>query len=69
LRGDYHIFWDSDEEIDSSARYQVNENFEVYLDALNLSNTGAARYDDKSKYPIEYEKFGRRFVTGVRFNF
>ncbi len=67
--GNAGIFWDSDEEIDFSARYQVNDNIEVYLDALNLSNAGAARYDDNAKYPIEYEKFGRRFVTGVRFNF
>ena len=67
--GNSDIYWDSDEEVDFSARYQFNENLEVFLDALNLTNAGAARFDNESKYPIEYEKFGRRFVSGVRFNF
>lgn len=63
------IFWDSDEELDFSARYQVNKNVEVFFDASNLTNQGARRYGDQSRYPIEYEKFGRRYVGGVRFNF
>ena len=63
------IFWDSDEELDFSARYRVNKNVEVYFDASNLTNQGSRRYGDQSRYPIEYEKFGRRFVGGVRFNF
>jgi outer membrane receptor protein involved in Fe transport len=63
------IFWDSDEEMDFSARYQVNKHLEVFFDASNLTNQGARRYGDQSRYPIEYEKFGRRYVGGVRFNF
>ncbi|NQE60994.1 TonB-dependent receptor [Caulobacter sp. RHG1] len=63
------IFWDSDEELDFSARYRVNKNVEVFFDASNLTNQGSRRYGDQSRYPIEYEKFGRRYVGGVRFNF
>lgn len=63
------IFWDSDEEMDLSVRYQVNKNVEVFFDGSNLTNQGARRYGDQSRYPIEYEKFGRRYVGGVRFNF
>jgi TonB-dependent receptor len=63
------IFWDSDEELDLSVRYQVNKNVEVFFDGSNLTNQGARRYGDQSRYPIEYEKFGRRYVGGVRFNF
>ncbi|USQ97043.1 TonB-dependent receptor [Caulobacter sp. RL271] len=63
------IFWDSDEEMDFSARYQVNKNVEVFFDASNLTNQGARRYGDQSRYPIEFERFGRRYVGGVRFNF
>lgn len=63
------IFWDSDEELDVSLRYQVNKNIEVFLDGSNLTNQGARRYGDQSRYPIEYEKFGPRYVGGVRFNF
>ncbi|ATC23951.1 TonB-dependent receptor [Caulobacter vibrioides] len=63
------IFWDSDEELDFSARYQVNNNIEVFFDASNLTNAGARRYGGQKQYPIEYEKFGPRYVAGVRFNF
>ncbi|ALL12436.1 TonB-dependent receptor [Caulobacter henricii] len=63
------IFWDADEELDLSVRYQVNQNFEVYLDGVNLTDQGARRYGDQKRYPIEYETFGRRYVAGVRFNF
>ncbi|MET3665203.1 TonB-dependent receptor [Caulobacter sp. 1776] len=63
------IFWDSDEELDFSARYQVNKNIEVFFDASNLTNQGSRRYGDQSRYPIEFEKFGRRYVGGLRFNF
>ena len=63
------IFWDSDEEIDLSVRYQINKNFEAYFDGSNLGNQGARRFGDQSRYPIEYEKFGPRYVGGVRFKF
>ncbi|MDC7675243.1 TonB-dependent receptor [Asticcacaulis machinosus] len=67
--GNGDIFWDADEEVDFSARYQVNKNFEVFFDGSNLTNQGAKRYADSVGNPIEFEKFGRRFVGGVRFNF
>jgi len=63
------IFWDSDEELDFSARYQVTQNIEAYFDAVNLTNQAARRYGHNQQNPIEYEKFGPRFIGGVRFNF
>lgn len=63
------IFWDADEELDLSIRYQVNDNIEAFLDGVNLTNQGARRYADKDIYPIEYEKFGKRFIGGMRFKF
>jgi TonB-dependent receptor len=63
------IFWDSDEELDLSVRYQVTSNLEAYFDAVNLTNQGARRYGHTDQNPIEYEKFGQRFIGGVRFNF
>jgi outer membrane receptor protein involved in Fe transport len=50
-------------------RYQINKNLEWYLDGQNLTNQGARRYGDSDQYPIEYEKFGKRYITGLRFNF
>jgi len=63
------IFWDADDELDLSVRYQVNETFEIFADAVNLTDTGARRYGDQSQYPIEFEKFGPRYIAGLRFNF
>ena len=62
------IYWDSDEEMDLSVRYQINPRVEVYFDAVNLTNMGARRYGDDSRYPIEFEKFGPRYIGGLRFN-
>jgi TonB-dependent receptor len=63
------IFWDSDEEIDLSVRYQVNKNWELFFDGVNLGDMGARRYGDQKRYPIEFEKFGPRYIGGFRFNF
>ena len=59
----------ADEEMDLSVRYQINKNFEAYFDGSNLTNQGARRYGGNGLYPIEYEKFGPRYVGGVRFKF
>jgi len=63
------IFWDADEEIDLSIRYQVNKNWELFFDGVNLGDMGGRRYGDKERYPIEFEKFGPRYIGGFRFNF
>ena len=63
------IFWDADDELDLSVRYQLSETFEIFADAVNLTDTGARRYGDQSQYPIEFEKFGPRYIGGLRFNF
>ena len=76
-------YWDSDDELDLSARYAITENFEVYLDASNLLNKPGRRYSEPGNlltatgtptgftdiYTIEYERFGRRYSGGVRVTF
>jgi TonB-dependent receptor len=76
-------YWAADDEMDFSARYAVTKNFEVYFDATNLLNKPGRRYSEPGNlltalgtptpetqiYTIEYERFGRRFTGGVRFNF
>ncbi|MDC7683842.1 TonB-dependent receptor [Asticcacaulis sp. BYS171W] len=63
------VYWDDDEEVDLSVRYQVSKNLEWFIDGSNLRNQGARRYGSVSTNPIEFEKFGQRYVTGLRFNF
>jgi TonB-dependent receptor len=67
--GNGDIFWDTDEELDLSVRYQLNDSLEVFLDAVNLTDMGARRYSDQGAYPIEFEKFGPRYIAGLRFNY
>jgi TonB-dependent receptor len=67
--GNGDIYWAADEEVDLSMRYQLNKRVEIFFDGVNLTNDGSARYADTAAYPIEYERFGKRMIAGVRFNF
>jgi TonB-dependent receptor len=67
--GNGDIYWDDDMEVDFSARYQLTKQVELYFDAANLTNDGSARYGDTAAFPTEYERFGKRMIAGVRFNF
>lgn len=63
------IYWDNDEELDLAIRYRVNDRLELTFDAANLTNDRGRRYGDTTAYPIEWERFGRRFIAGVNFTF
>jgi TonB-dependent receptor len=63
------VYWDDDEEIDLSVRYQINKRLEWFFDASNIGNQPAVRYGGTPDKPIEHERFGPRYVSGVRFNF
>jgi TonB-dependent receptor len=62
-------YWAADDELDFSARYAINRNVEIYVDASNLLNGAGRRYTGASIYTIEWERFGRRYTGGVRVNF
>jgi TonB-dependent receptor len=76
-------YWDSDDELDFSARYAITRNIEVYFDASNLLNHPGRRFSDPASLltasgiptrsitsqTIEWERFGRRYSGGFRFNF
>ena len=64
-----NTFWASDDELDFSARYAVNDHIEVYFDASNLLNEPGRRYVSDPAYTIEWEQFGSRYTGGVRFVF
>ncbi|NJS14227.1 MAG: TonB-dependent receptor [Sphingopyxis sp.] len=77
------VYWAADDELDFSARYAFNDNFEIYFDASNLLNNPGRRFsdpgnllraggiaaEDQSNLTIEWERFGRRFAAGVRVTF
>lgn len=63
------VYWDDDEELDISIRYRINDNFEWTFDAVNLTNDPGRRFAAEPGKPIEYERFGRRYIMGVNFTF
>jgi TonB-dependent receptor len=76
-------YWDADDELDFSARYAVTPNVEIYFDASNLLNKPGRRYSEPgnlltatgtptpaiTNQTIEWERFGRRYSSGIRVNF
>lgn len=76
-------YWASDDELDFSARYAITKNFEIYFDASNLLNNPGRRFADPASLltasgtptksitsqTMEWERFGRRYTGGFRFNF
>jgi TonB-dependent receptor len=76
-------YWAADDEMDISARYAINENFEIYFDAQNVLNNPGRRYSEPSNLlkatgvassrssiqTIEWERFGRRYSGGIRVTF
>jgi len=63
------VYWNDDEELDLSIRYRINENFEWTFDAVNLTNDPGRRYGDGPGNPIEWERFGPRYIMGENYTF
>jgi TonB-dependent receptor len=79
------VYWDADDELDFSARYEIAKGFEVFFDATNLLDKPGRRYSDPAnllraasvtttgssdkRRTIEFEKFGRRYSGGIRVTF
>ncbi|MFN4185139.1 MAG: TonB-dependent receptor [Hyphomonas sp.] len=63
------LYWAELGRLSLGMRYQLNENFEWFFDADNLTDqVGRRIYGDMSRV-YEVEGFGERYMTGVRFNF
>ncbi len=62
-------FWSSVGRLDFSARYAVSPQFELFVNANNLTDTPGVRYDGIPDRVYEFEQFGSRFMGGVRVNF
>ncbi|MET0250510.1 MAG: TonB-dependent receptor [Sphingobium sp.] len=63
------IYWDANERVDLSFRYQMVQGFTLYADIVNLTNEPGIRYTGTRDRPYEVEMFGTRFLFGVKANF
>jgi TonB-dependent receptor len=56
--------------VDASARYEINDNFALTLEALNLTDEYNDRYVDSVRNsPSTYQHSGRQYYVGVRYKF
>ncbi len=62
-------WWDSRGILDLTARYQVSDNFTVYVEANNLTDSVGRRYIGSTRFVDELEDFGRAYSAGIRYNF
>ena len=57
------------DQVDFSARYRVNDNFEVFVEGLNLANEKLLKFGRFENHFLYAEDSGRRLNVGTRFNF
>lgn len=62
-------YWDEVGRLDFSARYAFNDHAELYFDANNLLDEPGIRYQGAQFRTTEFEKFGARYMIGMRLNF
>ena len=67
--GNGDVYWNDSDSLNFSARYQINENFEITFDGVNLLDSPGRRFVDTEAYPVEYETFGARYLVGVKFKY
>lgn len=63
------IYWDANERIDLSFRYELVKNFTLYADIINVTNEAGIRFSGSRETPYEVELFGTRYLFGVKANF
>lgn len=63
------IYWDERGQLDFTTSYQINETFQLYGEASNLTNTKQNRFSGSTDRVYEREGFGRIWQVGVRANF
>ncbi len=55
--------------IDASASYQIDDNFSITLEALNLTDEANDQYVDASNRPSVFHHTGRQFFLGIRYTY
>jgi TonB-dependent receptor len=66
---DFDLWWEGREQLDFTAAYEVTNQFEVFFEAKNLTDTPGIRYFGSRERVYEIEKFGYSLFAGVRFNY
>lgn len=60
------LYVDEHLQFDISAKYQINNHFQIYAEAINLNNEPYYAYLGSKKRLAQYEKYGRTAQVGFR---
>lgn len=63
------LYWEGRDQLDLSASYEFTPNFEMYLEAKNLTDTEGMRYFGSTSRVYERERFGRTAFVGARLKY
>ncbi|MDE3271913.1 TonB-dependent receptor [Pseudoalteromonas sp. G4] len=64
---DAAVFEDAHNQFDFSAKYYINEQSQVYFNAINITDEPFYLYHGSEKYSLQYETYGRSFELGFTF--
>lgn len=62
------VFWDDRGTLDLTASYFISDRYIVFLEATNLTDSKAVRYQGTRSRSYEHEQFGFAWQVGFRFN-
>ncbi|SMF66060.1 TonB-dependent receptor [Alteromonadaceae bacterium Bs31] len=63
------VYVDEYSQIDLNASYDINDNFNVFFEGLNLTGENVRWYQRSNKMTKYVEELGSRYQLGVRYNF
>ena len=61
------LYEDGHHQIDLTVKYDVNEQLQLYFNAMNLGEEPNYRYYGRSRYNGQYDEIGRSYVFGVAY--
>ncbi|NOU49171.1 TonB-dependent receptor [Pseudoalteromonas sp. JBTF-M23] len=62
------VYQDAHLQLDLSAKYNITEQFQLYFNAINLTDEPYYLYHGAHQYNYQYESYGRSYEFGVSFN-
>jgi TonB-dependent receptor len=66
IDGDMLRIEDDYQHIDFSSKYFINDDVNIYFNAINLTNESFYNYFDKRNRNAQFEEYGRTFEVGFR---
>ena len=61
------LYEDGHHQIDLTVKYDVNEQLQLYFNAMNLGEEPNYRYYGRSRYNAQYDEIGRSYVFGISY--